>query len=75
MQVADRFHLYENLHEAVKKALNFIIPSAVPTEPAEEPSSVERDKKRGSESGRNGKVFHSINSGGERQVPADHAGA
>lgn len=30
MQVADQFHLHENLNDAVKKALNSIIPSAFP---------------------------------------------
>lgn len=46
IQVADRFHLYKNMSEAVKKAVNMIIPSAVPAEEVEGLSSVEEESKK-----------------------------
>lgn len=45
IQVADRFHLHQNLLEAIKKALNAEIPAVIPME-SPEVSSAEEDKKR-----------------------------
>lgn len=46
IQVADRYHLHENLLQAIKKALNAEIPGAVPAEPVENSVSDEETKKR-----------------------------
>ena len=46
IQVADRYHLHENLLQAIKKALNAEIPGAVQAEPVENSTSDEEAKKR-----------------------------
>ncbi len=46
IQVADRFHLYENLLQAIKKALNAGLPATVAAEAVENSTSEEEGKKR-----------------------------
>ena len=46
IQVADRFHLHENLLQAIKKALNSEIPGAVAAEGAKEREEVKKKRSR-----------------------------
>jgi hypothetical protein len=51
MQIADRFHLHQNLLKAVKEALKRELPNniVIPNNPGYEPPKADIDKKNGSE--------------------------
>lgn len=46
MQVADRFHLHQNLLEAIKKALNHEVPATVNIPHAEQSAVIEETCKK-----------------------------